>query len=250
MKDKLKLAIAGILLCLLATEVAAIARAPSTYCTSKPLWKQFPIANEELLIRDTADWFTGYNLKVTLGTNNTWTSISEKSYMLDQKNQYFPNIISHYVEPKDNSMGRDSFLLYKDLVGTVMLSYGVFVDDKRLPVVNSTTIVTTDKDVVCFDAALFLDHGLAVVDCAKKTGSLFNSYRNYFYIIDLTTHTLKKVVENDLFVSYRSITKRKMLKFSHPEAGGFTYLLRTYLSDGVDAEHSDNTYMEIFIVPV
>jgi hypothetical protein len=163
--------------------------------------------------------------------------------MLDQKNQYFPNIISHYVEPKDNSMGRDSFLLYKDLVGTVMLSYGVFVDNKRLPVINSTTIVTTDKDVVCFDAALFLDHGLAVVDCAKKTGSLFNAYRNYFYIIDLTTHTLKKIVENDLFVSYRSITKRKMLKFSHPEAGGFTYLLRTHLSDGVDVEHSDNTYM-------
>jgi hypothetical protein len=170
--------------------------------------------------------------------------------MLDQKNQYFPNIISHYVEPKDNAMGRDSFLLYKDLVGSTMLSYGVFVDDKRLPVVNSTTIVTTDKDVVCFDAALFLDHGLAVVDCAKKTGSLFNAYRNYFYIIDLTSHTIKKTLENDLFVSYKSITKRKLMKFSHPEAGGFTYLLRTYLSDGVDADHSDNTYMEIFIVPV
>jgi hypothetical protein len=40
------------------------------------------------------------------------------------------------------------------------------------------------------------------------------------------------------------------MKFSHPEAGGFTYLLRSYFSDGVDKSHSDNTYMEIFLVPV
>lgn len=145
-------------------------------------------------MHDTADFFSGYNLKVTLGSNNSWAAVSQKWNMLDQKNQYFPNIISHYIEPKDNSVGRDSFLLYKDLVGTTMLTYGILKDKTSLPVTNSTAIVTTDKDVSCFDAALFLDHGLAIVDCAKKTGTLFNSYRNYWYIIDLTTHVLKKVV--------------------------------------------------------
>lgn len=40
------------------------------------------------------------------------------------------------------------------------------------------------------------------------------------------------------------------MKFSHPEAGGFNYLLRSYFSDGVDEAHADNTYMEIFIVPI
>lgn len=40
------------------------------------------------------------------------------------------------------------------------------------------------------------------------------------------------------------------MKFSHPEAGGFTYMLRSHFADGVDQAHSDNTYMEIFIVPV
>jgi hypothetical protein len=136
--------------------------------------------------------------------------------MLEQRNQYFPNIISHYIEPKDNSVGRDSFLLYKDLTGSTLISYGIIQDKKKLPEVNSTAIVTTDKDVVCFDAALFLDHGLAVVDCAKKSGSIISSYRNYFYIIDLTNHSLKKLVENDLYVSFREITRRKLMKFSHP----------------------------------
>jgi hypothetical protein len=234
MMDKLKFALAGLLLLLFVTQVAAIARAPSTYCTSKALYKQFPIASEELIMHDTADFFSGYNLNVTLGSNNSWAAVSQKWSILDRKNQYFPNIISHYIEPKDNSVGRDSFLLYKDLVGTTMISYGIIKDKSSLPETNATAIVTTDKDVSCFDAALFLDHGLVIVDCAKKTGSLFNAYRNYWYVIDLTSHTLKKVIENDLFVSFKSITKRKLMKFSHPEAGGFTYLLRSHLSDGVD----------------
>lgn len=46
------------------------------------------------------------------------------------------------------------------------------------------------------------------------------------------------------------MTKRKLVKFDHPEAGGFTYMLRVYFYDGVDEANSDNTYMEIFSVPV
>ena len=110
--------------------------------------------------------------------------------------------------------------------------------------------VTSDPDVTCFDAALFLEHGLAVVDCTKKGEKVFSSYANYWYILDLTDHTIKKIIKNDIYIGFSKITKRKLLKFSHPEAGGFTYLLRSYLSDGVDAENSDNTYMEIFLVPV
>lgn len=205
-------------LLLLALQVAAIARAPTTYCTSQSIIKQLPITSDEIILQDTAELFSGYNLKVTLGSNSSCAEMNPKWSMLDQRNQYFPNIISHYIEPKDNSVGRDSFLLYKDLSGTTFISYGIIKDKDKasLPEVNSTAIVTTDKDVACFDAALFLDHGLAVVDCAKKSGGLFNSYRNYFYIIDLTSHTLKKLVENDAYVNYNTITRRRLMKFSHP----------------------------------
>lgn len=247
---KLNTVLVYLLIASLAITVTSIARAPSTYCAAQPIIKQIPITSEELIVQDTADLFSGYNLDVTLGSNNSWAAVSKKVNLLDQRNQYFPNIISHFIEPKDNSVGRDSFLLYKDMLGSTMLSYGIIRDKNYLPEVNSTAIVTTDKDVTCFDAALFMDHGLAVVDCAKKSGGIFSTYRNYFYIIDLTNHSVKKMVENDLYVNYKTITKRKMMKFSHPEAGGFTYLLRSYFSDGVDADHSDNTYMEIFIVPI
>jgi hypothetical protein len=187
--------------------------------------------------------FSGYNLNITVASNNSWADITQKWHLLDRKEAYYPGLISHYVEPKDNSVGRDSFLLYKDATGTVLLSYGIIRDKGYLPDVKSTAIVTNDKDVVCFDAALFLEHGLAIVDCAKTRGTAFTTYNNLFYIIDLTDHSLKKIVPNDMYIGFTSITKRKFMKFSHPDAGGFTYLLRSYFSDSVDVQNSGNTYM-------
>lgn len=215
MSYKLNILIVTVLL-LVSIAHAAIARAPSPYCTSKNLIKKFPIGTDELLMYDTSEFFSGYNLNLRIGAEKPWASVSQKWNILDRKVQYFPKIISHYVEPKNNTVGRDSFLLYNDFSGATWLSYGIIRNKNSLPEISSSTIVTTDKDVACFDAALFLDHGLAVVDCAKPSGRLFSTYRNYFYIIDLTTHTVKKIVENDLFVSFSKITKRKMMKFSHP----------------------------------
>lgn len=168
---------------------------------------------------------------------------------MDTKYSYFPNIISHYLEPKDNTVGKDSFLLYRDNAGTIKLAYGQIKRDGSLPEINSTVDISKDPALSCFDAVLFMEDGLAVVDCTLKGGKVFSTYTNYWYIVDLTNHSIKKTLKNDLYVGYTEITKRQLVRFSHPEAGGFTYMLRTYLSDGVDKEHSDNTYMEVFIVP-
>jgi hypothetical protein len=69
-----------------------------------------------------------------------------------------------------------------------MLNYGIIRAKDMLPVTNATVMVSFDKNVVCFDAALFLDHGLAVVDCARTGQGIFSSYENYWFIIDLTGH--------------------------------------------------------------
>ncbi|CAM6004635.1 unnamed protein product [Sphagnum balticum] len=145
----------------------AASKAPVPYCFSKPLFDQFPLAAEEVLSHDMATSFTGYNLNISLLSQNSFATLSSKWEILDSRNAYFPGIISHYVEPRFNSVGRDSFLLYKDLTGTIFLSYGIIRNRDQLPDVTSTTIVTNDKNVNCYDAALFLEHGLAIVDCAR-----------------------------------------------------------------------------------
>jgi hypothetical protein len=151
-----------------------------------------------------SDLFSGYNLEITQGSNNSFAAISKKWYDLDQALSYYPNIISHFVEKQDNTVGRDAFLLYKNNAGAIMLTYGILDKKDRLPSVNSTAIIETDENVTCFDAALFLDHGLAVVDCVKKGGKLFSTFTNYWYIVNLASqsHEIKKI-ENDLYVGFR-----------------------------------------------
>lgn len=155
------------LVLLLAAEIACIAKAPLPFCSSKNILKQFPLTIDEVISTDLSDIFTGYNLNITIPSNNSFARITPKWSVLDRRDSYFPGIISHFVEMRDNTVGTDSFLLYKDLTGAVHFTYGVIKTKNSLPEINSTALITTDKNVQCYDAALFLDHGLAIIDCAK-----------------------------------------------------------------------------------
>lgn len=65
---------------------------------------------------------------------------------------------------------------------------------------------------------------------------------NYWIYIDLATHNITKYVKNPTYVKFTEITKRKTMKFRDIHTG-YTYLLRSYPADGVNAEQRHNTYM-------
>jgi hypothetical protein len=48
-----------------------------------------------------------------------------------------------------------------------------------------------------------------------------------------------------MFVSYTDISKRKFTRYHDPESG-YSYIIRTYLADGVDHINAGNTYIEFF----
>lgn len=48
-----------------------------------------------------------------------------------------------------------------------------------------------------------------------------------------------------MFVKFTDITQRKTLRFKDPHTG-YVYLLRAYEAPGVDRDHWENTYMEVF----
>jgi len=54
-------------------------------------------------------------------------------------------------------------------------------------------IVTSDKNVKCFDAALFLDHGMAIIDCLRINQNPSEPFTNIFFYIDLTGHTVTRI---------------------------------------------------------
>lgn len=111
--------------------------------------------------------FSGYNLDITIPEGINFATVSKKLRELDRINTYISEIVSHYVEKKDNTIGKNSFMLYKDITGSYHFTFGQFVDKTTLPHYNTTVVVTTDKNVRCFDAALFLDYGIAIVDCIR-----------------------------------------------------------------------------------
>jgi len=164
-----------------------------------------------------AQSFSGYNLDIQLTSNNTFATLSKKLRELDRMNTYIFEMVSHYIEKKDNSVGRDSFILYKDMTGSYHFSYGTINDKNSLPQFNTTMIVTTDKNVKCFDAALFLDHGLAIVDCLRvNVNNDDQPFTNIFFYLDLTGHTVAKVIQNEVYADFRTVTKRKLAKFTNP----------------------------------
>lgn len=85
--------------------------------------------------------------------------------MIDRRGGYLPNIISHYVQHKGNNWGRESFVLYRDMTGSHIFTYGVMRDQTHVPPADFTVIVSSDPNVKCFGAALLLDYGLAIIDC-------------------------------------------------------------------------------------
>jgi hypothetical protein len=106
-------------------------------------------------------------------------------------------------------------------------------------------VVTTDKNVKCFDAALFLDYGLAIVDCLRiNINNMDEPFTNIFFYLDLTGHTVTKIIQNDVYADFKTVTKRKLATFTNPETH-YPYLIRAYFAEGVES-NKDNTYIEFF----
>lgn len=50
-----------------------------------------------------------------------------------------------------------------------------------------------------------------------------------------------------MFIPFTSITRRKMQIYTEKISGN-TYLLRSYMYDGVDEQHQTNTYIDVHMV--
>lgn len=110
---------------------------------------------------------------------------------------------------------------------------------------EKTITVLYEPNTVCFDAAVFMDSGIAIIDCAEISGksSNFVGIKNKFVYINIATDAKEKVVYNDMYESFTSITRRKFTRYHDPHTG-YEYIIRTYFANGVDEGHRGNTYIE------
>jgi hypothetical protein len=165
--------------------------------------------------------FSGYNLDIKLASNNSFASVTEKLIQLDKRGAYLPNIIAHQVEKNGNTWGKESYIMYKDISGAIHFAYGIQKDDHEVPEMGFTALISNDPNVQCFSAVLFLEYGEAIVDCVRKSDTL----ENYFYFVNLVDHSIIQQKQNDMFVDFQTITKRKLIKYRNPQTGTFiTYI--------------------------
>ncbi len=62
------------------------------------------------------------------------------------------------------------------MTGTYIFNYGTIKSQTSVPELDFTVIVTSDKTVKCFGAALLLDFGLAIIDCMKQVQNSTTPY--------------------------------------------------------------------------
>ena len=116
------------------TLVTSVARLPSPYCNSKPLFKQTPLSPKELRSHDMSDAFSGYNLNITLASNNSFASMTPKFLELDKRNYHFPIIISHHVEHNGNTWGKESYIMYStETAGGIYFTYAIRNESHHIP---------------------------------------------------------------------------------------------------------------------
>lgn len=119
------------------------------------------------------------------------------------------------------------------------VKWGKMSATESIPTINGE-VSFNSSGMICYDAVLFSDQNLAMVDCSAKAG--FGLTNKFVYIDTQQQKVLPDTVENELYVPYTNIRYRRFFKYTED---GYHYLMRIYFAEGVDANNRDNTYFEI-----
>lgn len=84
------------------------------------------------------------------------------------------------------------------------------------------------------------DAHIAIVDCVKQ--ATYGLQNVFMYVNTTSQVVLPKTYNNDMYVEYTKITRRRMVILRE---NGYDYLIRAYFADSIDPHNAHNTYLEI-----
>lgn len=98
---------------------------------------------------------------------------------------------------------------------------------------------------------MFAAKDLILIDCMiirGKVGEDGKIFQNRFVYVRLSQGAILPVhVDNDLYVNFTQITRRRLNLYTDHETGHH-FMLRAYYADGVDIKNRHNTYIDVFII--
>lgn len=154
--------------------------APNPYCKSRPLYSHLPLTINETLIGDLDYAFTGYNLEFSVTSGKEFAKVKDKLELMSYKNYNFTDIQSLKVTHNGNRWG-DSMFVLSDDHGQTIIHYGSFTNHSDSPKLTAA-VVEYQENTTCFDAALFMDQGYAIVDCIEQING---TWQNKFIYVNL-----------------------------------------------------------------
>lgn len=72
-------------------------------------------------------------------------------------------------------------------------------------------------------------------------------FDNIFYYFKISNGAKVGTLKTEMFIPFKTIPKRKLDIYTNTESK-HTFLLRSYLAEGMNDPTMDNTYMEIFMI--
>lgn len=149
-----------------------------------------------------------------------------------------PGLKSYHLDHNGNAWGRTLITLSQE--GDIStIRWGAASANDTIPILTESVVVEREPNISCYDAIWMRDQHLAIIDCAKKDTS--GKLHNIFMYVNTTSQTpLPTIVENDMYVSFSTITRRRMVILRE---NGYNYLIRAYYADGVDMDNRNNTYL-------
>jgi hypothetical protein len=235
-----------ILLAIVLVAVRLQSDPPSPHCTSRPIFTTLPMTVGEIINADLSNSFTGYNLEMTIKKGGDVAQTVKKLDMLGELNYPVKGLQSHFVEHTGNDWGDYAHVLTDDFGQTMLHLYSI-KNKTGAPELIQSFLVEYQANTYCFDAVVYLDHGLAIVDCAEQSrnSSNFLGVKNKFIYLDLVTGGVRKEVYNELYESFSWVSRRKFSRYHDPHTG-YEYIIRAHFVSGVDLAHAGNTYLEFF----
>lgn len=92
-------------------------------------------------------------------------------------------IKNYHIDKKGNAWG-STFVVVTERAEKTFVHYGVINSNVSTPVVNNYVVVESRTNTTCFDAVLFKEQDLILVDCVvklPKPNSKGQSLQNLFY---------------------------------------------------------------------
>lgn len=212
-------------------------------CNSPIVLSYIPVAVQETEILDMDNFITGFNLQLEAHDEPSYVHLSDKFTKKAGRAVPQPGLRGYHIDHVDNTWGTN-FISISERNFTTTVRWGKMSVTESIPdILGEVDIPSTN--LVCYDAVLFTDLSLAMVDCSTRVGSeeLGFMYTNKFVYIDtVQKKVLPDMVDNELYVPYMNIRHRRFFKYTED---GYHYLMRIYFAEGVDNNNRDNTYFEI-----